>query len=377
MGVNVYWWVVALVIGLGMIMPQQGRRKNFYIIVITLIQIFVCGFRYMYLTGDLRKYSATFYELPEYGWFSNYAWQGGRNAGFQWSMKLVAQITDGDFQVFLFLLAVITQVSLAILVYRYSPKPWLSYLVWNCMAFYVTYDFTTIKQGLAMAILMVAMVYAFEENLKRYVITMLIAGFVHAPSICFLPAYWIMRQRINRETITLYIVFAGVIYLFRDKIVDFVTNIYYAGNAEMEMDIVSDGLGGRFFMMILILGVGFLLKGFRERNFEGLFNIIVIAAIFQMFSGFDNIFTRLADYYFQFVILFIPMIFYESMGTVIVNKRYTRALLPFNDRSLKIFVAMLVVILIWWYHRTCLGVTITYAPDDYTNFRFMWQVLSQ
>ena len=38
-------------------------------------------------------------------------------------------------------------------------------------------------------------------------------------------------------------------------------------------------------------------------------------------------------------------------------------------------VMLLVVILIWWYHTTCIGVTIEYALDDYTNFRFMWEVV--
>lgn len=161
MGVLVYWLIVAAVIVLGLLMPQQGKKKKYYIIVMAVLHIFVCGFRYMYLTGDLRKYAWEYSTMSDYGWFSNNVFHGGRNAGFYWLMKLVCDLTNGDFQIFLIVLAVITQVIVAVLIYRYSPKPWLSYLVWNCMAFYVIYDFSAIKQGLVMSVLMCAMMCIF------------------------------------------------------------------------------------------------------------------------------------------------------------------------------------------------------------------------
>lgn len=375
MGVNTYWLVVAAVIILGAFMPQKGIRKKYYIILMAMLHIFVCGFRYMYLTGDLLKYAATYYELPEWDWFSEYAWSKGRNAGFQWLMKLVSEWTNGDFQIFLILLAVITQVIFAVLIYKYSPKPWLSYLVWNCMAFYITYDFTTIKQGLAMAVLMCAMMCILESKPVPFLIFTLLAGFIHMPALCFLPAYWLMHRKVNERTLFVYMVAAGAIFVFRSRIVDFLSELYYEGNDEIDFVLTSNSPGGRFFVIVLILLAGLVLKGFQEKNFEGLFNIIIVAAIFQMFSGFDNVFTRLADYYLQFTVLYIPMIFYDADQNVPLDRKYTKPILAFNDRSIKILVLLLTVILIWWYYRTCLGVTITNTVDDYTKFRFMWEVM--
>ena len=74
MGVKVYWLIVAAVIILGIIMPQYGWKRKYYIILMTGIHIFVCGFRYMYLTGDLIKYEATFQQLRGQSWFSDFAW---------------------------------------------------------------------------------------------------------------------------------------------------------------------------------------------------------------------------------------------------------------------------------------------------------------
>lgn len=376
MGVRVYWYVVAAVVILGMIMPQEGGNKKYYIIAMAVLHTFVCGFRFMYLVGDLRKYAAGYYDYASNtaSYFDENVFNGGRNAGFEWLKIFVSRLTNGDFQIFLIILAVITEIILAILIFRYSPKPWLSYLVWNCMSFYISYDMCSIKQGLAMAILMIAAIFVFEKRPIWFLLATLVAGFIHAPALIFLPAYWLMSRRINSHMIFSYVVVAVVIFAFRSRIVDFVQDIYYAGNDEVGFTLASDGLGGRFMVIVLIALAGYLLKGFRERNFEGLFNIIIVAAILQMFSGYNNVFSRLSDYYLQFAVLFIPMIFYEPDHAVPINRNAQQPIFPFNERSTKLIVAVLVLILIWWYYTTCIGVNITYAVDDYTNFRFMWEV---
>lgn len=368
---NIYWIIVGVVIGLGLIMPQKGYFRKYYIIIMAILHAFVCGFRYMYLTGDLRKYAADYYEILNHGWFSDMVIQEGRNTGFFGLMKLFSTLTNGDFQIFLFALAVITQVIVAILIYKYSPKPWLSYLVYNCMGFYVA-GFSLIKQYLAMAIIMWAMMAIFEKRPLKFLILTLIAGFIHMPALCFLPAYFIANRRINASTLIGYFFGAVIIYFFRGSIINLVSDFYYEDET---FQLVNTTLGGRFLVILIILIAALMLKGFREKNYERLFNIIVVAALFQMFSGFDNIFTRLSDYYLQFLVLFIPMIFYDSFQKVELNENASSPCLPFNNRSIRLIVMMLVVVLIWWYNATCIGVTIDYAVDDYTNYRFMWEVL--
>ena len=377
MGVKIYWMIIVAVIILGLIMPQKGYYKKYYVILMAGLHTFVCGFRYMYLVGDLRKYAAGYYDYANgaASWFDQSVFNGGRNAGFEWLKKIISMVTNGDFQIFLIILAIITEVALAVLIYKYSPKPWLSYLVWNCMAFYVSYDFCAIKQGLAMAVLMFAAVCIFEKKPIGFFILTLIAGFIHMPALIFLPAYWLMGRKINWQSILSYIIVAIVIYIFRDSIVEFFQETYYMGNDEVSFTLSSDGIGGRFVVIIMIALIGLVLRGFKEKNFEGLFNIIIVAAILQMFSVYSNVFTRLADYYLQFVVLFIPMIFYESDHEVAINKDAVQPLLPFNQKSIKLIVILMTIILIWWYYRTCIGVKIDYEPDDYTNFRFMWDVI--
>lgn len=371
--IEIYWFIVAAVILLGYIMPQQGKNRKYYVIIMAVIHAFVCGFRYEFLTGDLQTYHNIYETLPYYGWFSDRVIQEGKNTGFYMFMKLIAMLTNSNYQIFLLIVAIIIETAVAILIYKYSPRPWLSYLVWNCVGFYI-FGFSAVKQSLSMAFVVFAMICIFENKLLRFMLCVLIAGLIHAPAFAFLPAYWLAKRRINMWMIGLYILAAGVIFVFRDQIVVFVSEYYYE-EATMELlQFGTEGLGGRFFMIVLVLICGALLKGFREKEFESLFHVIVISAIFQMFSVYNNVFTRFADYYFQFSILFIPLIFYQGIHPERSNKTYMRAKIRFNERSITFLVMGLTVVLLWYYQYTCLGVPVANPIDDYLNFRFMWDV---
>ena len=370
---SIYWIIVALVIVLGMVMPQQGIKRKYYIIIMAIIHAFVCGFRYQYLTGDLQTYHNVYVTLPQHGWLSDAVLQEGRNTGFYIFMKLIAMLTNGNYQAFLLVVSIIIEIAVGLMIYKYSPRPWLSYLVWNCGGFYI-FGFSAVKQALSMAFIVFAMICILENKAKYFVLSVLIAGFIHAPAFAFLPAYWLAKRRINMWMIGGYIAAAGIIFAFRDQIVVFVSEYYYEEETMELLQFGSEGFGGRFFLIVLILICGALLKGFREKEFESLFHIIVVSAIFQMFSVYNNVFTRFADYYFQFSILYIPMLFTSYTENTAINPSGAKAVLPFNDRSLKLMLLVVTVVLIWFYYRYNIGAGVAIAVDDYTNYRFMWDV---
>ncbi len=365
MGVRVYYYIVAAVLVLGILLPQHGGQKKVYITLMAILHTFVCGWRYMYLTGDLRKYAWGYYTITESGWFSEEVFQEGRNFGFFWLQKLFSTLTDGDFQIFLIFIAVVTEIAVAIVIYRYSPAPWLSYLLWNCFGFYV-FGFSAIKQALAMSLLIFAFIGIMEEKPKKFLLWTLLAGCVHTPALVFLPAYMMAKSRLNIRKIGVYIVGAGLIFLFRNPIVEFVSGFYYD-----EKDFMVNSLvGGRFLMIAALLIVGIILRGFSGKSFTKLFNLMLVAAVIQMFSGFDNVFTRLTDYYFQFIILYLPMIFYPEKDVETGGSR--RLSLTAQQRV----AALLCVVLLagLYYYSTNLGHTTTYEPDNYLNYRFCWEV---
>lgn len=323
----------------------------------------------MYLTGDLLKYSGQYIRIyPSNGWFSEQVFDGGRNFGFAWLSKLLSLISNGNFQILLIVIAVVTEIAVAVIIYRYSPAAWLSYFLWDCFGFYI-FGFSAIKQALAMGLLMFAFTGIMEERPRKFFFWTVLAGCIHTPALVFLPAYWIAKSKLSIHKLLIYIVSAGLIFLFRTQIVTFVSEFYYEEASYM----VNDRLGGRFMMIVALLIAGVALRGFSGKNFSKLFNLMVIAAILQMFSGFDNVFTRLTDYYFQFLILYLPMMLYPERDERLNNGYQIRHLaLSHQQRIAAIFCVVLLAGL--YYYTTNLNITITNAIDDYLNYRFSWEV---
>lgn len=368
MGIKVYYYMVAAVLGGGILLPQHGKRKKVYIALMAVLHTFLCGWRYMYLTGDLRKYAWGYYTITESGWFSEDVLNEGRNFGFFWLQKLFSTLTDGDFQVFLIFIAIVTELAVAVIIYRYSPAPWLSYLLWNCFGFYI-FGFSAIKQALAMALVMLAFTGIMEEKPKRFLFWTLLAGCIHTPALVFLPAYWLAKSRLSIQKLIAYAVSAGLVFLFRNRIVIFISGFYYEETDFM----VNEHVGGRFLMIVALLVVGVILRGFSGKDFSKLFNLVFIAALIQMFSGFDNVFSRLADYYFQFLILYLPMMFYPETDEPLRGRRQIQHLaLTHRQRTAALIcVALLAGI---YYHQLTLDQNITVESDNYLNYRFCWEV---
>lgn len=368
MGIKVYYYMVAAVLGGGILLPQHGKRKKVYIALMAVLHTFLCGWRYMYLTGDLRKYAWGYYTITESGWFSEDVLNEGRNFGFYWLQKLFSTLTDGDFQVFLIFIAIVTELAVAVIIYRYSPAPWLSYLLWNCFGFYV-FGFSAIKQALAMALVMLAFTGIMEEKPRRFLFWTLLAGCVHTPALVFLPAYWLAKSRLSIQKLIAYAVSAGLVFLFRNRIVIFISGFYYEETDFM----VNEHVGGRFLMIVALLIVGVILRGFSGKNFSKLFNLVFIAALIQMFSGFDNVFSRLADYYFQFLVLYLPMMFYPETDEPLRGRRQIQHLaLTHRQRTAALICVALLAGL--YYYQTMLSQNITIEVDDYLNYRFCWEV---
>lgn len=367
MGVTVYYLVLAAVIVLGLVMPQSGKQKKNYIITMAVIHAFVSGFRDCLLTGDLKKYAYTFLLVGERGWFSDEVFQDGRNFLFFWFLKAVNQLTDAEFQIALLIIAIIVELSVAMVVYKYSPSPWLSYLIWNCFGFYI-FGFSAIKQSFAMAFIMLAFSAIMEKKPLKFFIWTLVAGCIHFPAFIFLPAYIISSRKITFKSLTVYGAIMVTIFVFRTQIVDFIKDFYYENTEFLN----NGGIGGRFIMMCAILFAGIMLKGLNEKKFSILFHIITISAILQIFSSFDNIFTRLSDYYFQMSIIFIPMIFTDLDDEVYTDSLSNKRLY-FGTKAKKLLVIALTVISLWYYYYTNLGVKIEVSVDDYLDYQFCWE----
>lgn len=361
-----YYLLLVAIMALGVLMPQGAKDRKQYIVIMSVLHSILSGLRHPYLTGDMKTYCYSYWIIDENSWFSKTVFQEGRNFGFNWLMKFFSTLSDGDFQVFLIVVAIFIEVVVAYIIYKYSSLPWLSFLVWNCMGFFVI-GFNIVKQSIAMGLIMIAFVGIMEEKPKLFVAFTALATFVHTPALIFLPAYYLSKRKFTLPTLLIYICGATVIFAERTQIVKLMQEFYY------EENIIGDTaeLGGRFFLIILFILAGFVLRGFNGKYFSKVANMMVVAAILQIFSGFDNVFTRLTDYYLQFLILFIPLSFADYNDEQLTGvSEGIRIEISSKQRLLVIIV--LAVFLIWYYIKCYIDVDII-PVDDYTNYMFFWE----
>ena len=361
-----YYLLLVAIIVLGILMPQGAKDRKQYVVTMAVLHSLLSGLRHQYLTGDMQTYCYKYWRTLNEGWFSDELFQGGRNFGFNWLLKFFSTLSDGEFQVFLIAVAIFIEAVVAYLIYKYSPLPWLSFLVWNCMGFYVA-GFNIVKQSIAMGLIMIAFVGIMEERPKLFTVFTILAGLVHAPALIFIPAYFLSKQKFNLQTLIIYICGAIVVFLNRNQVVKLMQDFYY------EEDFFRDSaeLGGRFFLIVLFIITGFALKGFNGKYFSKVANLIVVAAVLQMFAGFDNVFTRLTDYYLQFLIIFVPLAFgdYKDERLIGIGEGVR---LDISPKQRFIIIVFLSVFLIWFYYNYYIDVDII-IYDDYTNYRFFWE----
>lgn len=331
----------------------EGRSRGWYILLMVLLHTALCGLRHPHLTGDLMKYHWEFLSAGQQSWMAF-----SKNPGFYWIMKGIYHLSGGNFQVFLLVSAAISQMAAGWIIWKFSPAPWLSYLTLHCLGFYI-FGFSAVKQALGMAFVLLSFQGIAENRPWLFLGMAAVAGWIHRPMLAILPAYALTRFRIDRQVLIGYVLLGVLLFLLREQAAALLGQAYYGERAFSRYS----GLGGRFFLILLITGAGLLLRGTEDRSFGNLCHLMAVSALLQMLSGFDNVFTRLADVYLQFSVLYIP-----SMACLPGSGP-----LALNSRSRKLLAAGLAVCLIWFYCWTNLRVQIGNPLDNYLNFQFFWQ----
>lgn len=277
------------------------KSKLLCVQTVTVILTCFSGFR-SWRYGDLWHYCYVFWEtnLPE--WHLNTE-NNVDTIGLQLLYRAFGQMGFG-FEALLFFVAAFCAITLGIIVYRYSSSPFFSYLMYIALGNYL-FTFSALKQSIASAFIMLAFVEIIEKKPVRFVVLVLLAFLFHKPAILFLAAYFIANKKIDKLYFAAIAAAAVGVIFFIDEIVTWLSELYYD---TMEFE-VNEDVGFKQVMMVAIIVFAFILRQPREydRVYKCTFGIMLTAAMLQTFAVYDNVFTRLADYYFQFFVIFVPL----------------------------------------------------------------------
>lgn len=311
--VNAYTIMMVLILLLGLFMNGRRQGNWKYIWLSCLIMFCILGLRDVTKIGND---SATSYRWFYQGIASEDLGQILReydikkNAGFFVLMKLIHMLTEGDYQAFVIIISAFIMVVFAHFIRKYSPDPIQSFCYYWGLLLYL-FMFSAQKQSLAMTFLLLAFDALMDRKLIRYLILVLLAVQFHYPALVFLPAYWLPWLKSGKRLLLVYAAAILLTYVFRDQILTFMMNGYEDDSGSVYSMGEATFFRTKSLIMLVIVLSGIVLRtpSTDDQPYLLLIEFVAIAVLFQTFCAYNNIFERLADYYFQFSVVLIPMIF--------------------------------------------------------------------
>lgn len=347
---NEHKWLFFIVAAIGLFYTvgrQTKWNKKRCIQALTILLTCFAGLR-SWRMGDVRHYCWAYLECNLPDWKMNWTATSGDTIGIQLLFRGVGQLGLG-FEVCIFLIAAFLAVTLGVLVYRYSPSPFWSYVMYLAMGFYMS-SMDILKQAIAMGFVMWAMMAVLEHRPVRFLLFVGIAAMFHTPALVFLIVYPFANKKMDIYYFLILIGMVGAVFLFRDEIVEFTGDLYYEEGMEFEAEGV---LGGKTVVMVMILILALVLRPLKQYDvmYRQLFNVMILAAVVQSFSVYDNVFTRLAEYFFQFVVLFMPMMLQSGKVRARLDPEHAGEIYYLEPKAMFVLQIGIAVFAFWFYNQ--------------------------
>ena len=307
---NVYMLMAAAILILALLLGGNIPQNKKFIVLACIIMFAVYGLRDTYSVGNdsSSSYLVAFEKMGDVTWEQIFK-DAEYNDNVLWSSltKIGFSLLDGDYQLFITLISAFVITVLGRFVYRYSASPVQSFIYYWGLWFF-TFNFSALKQSIAMAVLLLAFDAIVNRKMIRFLLLTAIAALVHFPSIVFLPAYWVTKLNPRRGFMIFISLAILAVYLWRDQILNFVVQFYY-DNRTFEGE--DRFLTGKVTVMLLLILTAYVLRPPSKDNvvYTASMQLVSVAMVLQLFSVYNNVFERLADYYFQFSVVFVPFIF--------------------------------------------------------------------
>ena len=313
-----YTLLVTLVLVTALLMHGSREGNKLYVFVACLFLFVIYGLRNTFVIGNdtTSSYLHMFQRMEGYSWDYVLHMNGGTNVGFYAFSKAFFDLSGGDYQLFVSSIAAFYMICFGIFIYRYSPNP-LQSILYHLGLLFFTFHFSVLKQSIAMAMVLLSFDCLIRGKTIKHFLLILIAAQFHFPAYVFLLAYPLFKMRINRSILVYLAGLLLITFLFRNQLINLMLNLY----KDLEDSTVSANLSGVTFLrtkslimiVIVVAAVVFRKPKPEDKVYSTLLAFMGIAIVFQTFCGYNNIFERLADYFFQFAVVFIPMVFDKSV----------------------------------------------------------------
>ncbi|EOP66404.1 MULTISPECIES: EpsG family protein [Bacillus cereus group] len=273
----------------------------------------LCTMATLVLVSGLRKnIGDTYFYMYSYS-MNNFSWEEvkeGKDIGFNILQMFLKQISD-DPQIMIFVTALITNVFIVLVLYKYARIFELSIYVYVTSGMYLT-SMNGIRQYLAAAIIFIATKYIFEGNWKKYIIVVLIASTVHQSAIILIPIYFIVRRKAWSWETYIFLFMAVLIVIGFNQFIDALFTVIedsqyseyknFSGGGANILRVVVNAAP----IILAYLGRDKLREVFPKSDY--VVNMSILGLVFMIISTQNWIFARMSIYFGLYQLILISWV---------------------------------------------------------------------
>lgn len=283
------------------------RKVDFLIYFFVLVSIMIAGLRDMIGGFDVYIYAEVYEVLRGKYLFIYEPFEKGFLTYFY-----ILQTISTKREFMFFISALIMTLLHFYSIKKHSPNIGISLFIYFCKFF--LFSFVYLRQGFAMGIAWLSLFYIIE---KRYYVTaafLLLAFFFHKSSIVFLPFLLIAHKKFTARELG--VMAAGIIFISITPIGSFLTSFLAEASESEKLSAYTSKSGAVNLFYLIEGGLGIYLASIFNKYFYLNKQTTVIFNGFFMYSivilaGLTNAtFIRFSWYYFIFVVLALPYIYY-------------------------------------------------------------------
>ncbi|MDT2747772.1 EpsG family protein [Vagococcus fluvialis] len=320
------------------------KRANFLLVLFFVFIVVISGYRYV--GTDVPAYKIYFESIDAYSLsFPLY------EKGYFVLNKIISFFTN-DFQYVLIVTALITLIPIYTTIKKYSINPFLSLFYFISFYFYFN-SFNLVRQYLVVSFLFYSVKFIFEKRLIPFVLTVLVASLFHMTALFFIPFYWLCRIKYRSFTYLILMIASVCISFLTPTLIRIIAKLVPKVASYINYDVQGASANFTIIFTFCAFVVAILLKEKIEKiekNSIIYINFVFFAFCLSLLSINNIIFFRLASYFYIFIILLLPLLFYSL------------------DKKLKPITYFLSsLLLIMYYYRQLFNNNAGVYPYDYSE----------
>jgi transmembrane protein EpsG len=295
--------------------------------------------------GDTYFYKHSF-EINDFTWeFIN----SQKDIGFG-ILQMVLKKYSNDPQVLILTTAIITNILIVLVLYKYSRMFELSIFVYITGGLFLI-SMNGIRQCLAAAIIFTATKFLIEGSWVKYVFAVLFASTFHQSALVLIPIYFLVRYKAWSKATFILLFFSILIVLGFDKFSD----LLFSAIKDSEYGHYQNfNEGGASIIRVAVNLVPIVISYFGREKLRKIFpesdiivNMSIIGFVFMIISTQNWIFARFSIYFTLYHLILISWI-----------------VKVFSEKDQRIiYYALLICYLIFYYYESVISLNIIYKSN--------------